>query len=68
MFLQKLGLTIKEARKNYGLSQEQLALKINMDRTYLASVEAGKRNISILNLKKISEGLDMSLDQLLVNL
>ncbi|MCT8837002.1 helix-turn-helix domain-containing protein, partial [Glaesserella parasuis] len=43
MFLQKLGLTIKEARKNYGLSQEQLALKINMDRTYLASVEAGKR-------------------------
>ena len=35
-----------------------------MDRTYFASVEAGKRNISIINIKKISDGLGISLSKL----
>ena len=42
------------------MSQEKFALKINMDRTYLASVEAGKRNISIVNLEKIILGLNIT--------
>ena len=37
---------------------------IEMDRTYLASVEAGKRNISIINIKKIADGLGVSLSEL----
>ena len=44
---------IKELRNQQGLSQEKFALKIDMDRTYYSSVEAGKRNISIKNIKKI---------------
>ena len=60
---QLVGERIKELRqKNTGLSQEKFALKIEMDRTYLASVEAGKRNISIINLKKIIDGLDITLN------
>lgn len=43
---------IKELRATTGLSQEKFALKIDMDRTYYASVEAGKRNISLNNIKK----------------
>ena len=58
----KVGERIKFLRQtNTKLSQEKFALKINMDRTYLASVEVGKRNISIKNLKKIADGLEISL-------
>jgi len=46
------------------LSQEKFALKIGMDRTYLASVEAGKRNIAIENIKKIADGLGVTLSKL----
>ena len=55
-----VGSRIREHRNKLGLSQEKFALKIDMDRTYLASVELGKRNISISNLKKIINGLGIS--------
>ncbi|MBR5487062.1 MAG: helix-turn-helix transcriptional regulator [Phascolarctobacterium sp.] len=55
-----VGSRIRELRNKLGLSQEKFALKIDMDRTYLASVELGKRNISISNLKKIINGLGIS--------
>lgn len=59
-----LGQRIKELRIKSGDSQEKFALKINMDRTYYASVESGKRNISIVNIKKIANGLGVSLSEL----
>ena len=59
-----LGQKIKELRIKTGDSQEKFALKINMDRTYYASVESGKRNISIVNIKKIADGLGVSLYEL----
>lgn len=51
-------------RKQSGLSQEKFALLIDMDRTYFASVESGKRNISIENISKIAQGLNISLEEL----
>lgn len=63
--IQKLfGERIQSLRKAKGLSQEKFALLIDMDRTYYASVEAGKRNISLINIKKISDGLGISLSEL----
>ena len=59
-----LGRRIQELRKATGLSQEKFALKIGMDRTYFASVEAGKRNVSIRNIEKIANGLGVSLGEL----
>ena len=65
MITKDLGKRIQELRKEKtGLSQEKFALKIEMDRTYFASVEAGKRNISIVNIKKIADGLEVSLSKL----
>lgn len=66
MFLvkEKLGERIKQLRLATGLSQEKFALKIGIDRTYFSSVEAGKRNISIINLEKITNGLDVNLSEL----
>lgn len=58
------GTRIKELRNAKGLSQEKFALSIDMDRTYYASVEAGKRNISINNINKIAHGLGISLEEL----
>ena len=55
-----VGSRIRELRNRTGLSQEKFALKIEMDRTYLASVESGKRNLSIVNLEKIINGLNVS--------
>lgn len=63
-----LGKRIKELRIKTGDSQEKFALKINMDRTYYASVESGKRNISIVNIKKIADGLGVSLEELFLGL
>jgi transcriptional regulator with XRE-family HTH domain len=54
------GERCKELRKQIGLSQEKFALKIEMDRTYYASVETGKRNISLENIEKIIKGLNIS--------
>lgn len=64
MITVELGNRIRLLRQKLGLSQEKFALKIGMDRTYFASVEAGKRNISIINIKKISDGLGITLSQL----
>ena len=59
-----LGERIRELRNKTGLSQEKFALKIGMDRTYFASVETGKRNIAIRNIKKIADGLGVTLSEL----
>ena len=64
MITKMLGERIRALRKATGLSQEKFALKIDMDRTYFASVEAGKRNIAICNIKKIADGLCVSLSEL----
>lgn len=64
MIKEKFGKKVQELRRLSGLSQEKFALLIDMDRTYLASVEAGKRNISIENIFKISKGLNVTLEEL----
>ena len=64
MINKNLGERIRELRQKAGLSQEKFSLKINMDRTYYSSVENGKRNIAILNIKKIADGLQISLSDL----
>lgn len=61
MIVNDFASRIKDLRMQAGLSQEKFALKIDMDRTYYASVEAGKRNVSLKNIKKIADGLEVSL-------
>lgn len=68
MITVELGKRIRELRLQTGLSQEKFALGIGMDRTYYASVETGKRNIAIINIKKIADGLGVSLGKLFEDL
>lgn len=50
---EQVGNRIRQLRLENGISQEYLALEIELDRTYLSHVENGKRNIAIVNLQKI---------------
>lgn len=61
---EKLGNRLRELRNKAGISQEKFALQIGMDRTYYASVEAGKRNVSLKNLQKIADGFGISLSDM----
>lgn len=68
MITQKFGQRIKFLRNERGISQEKFALSIDIDRTYYASVESGKRNISINNIEKIAKGFNVSLEELFKDL
>ena len=50
MITEQVGNRIRALRKQRGLSQEKLALKAGIDRTYLAGIETGKRNATLLSL------------------
>lgn len=67
-YLVSFGNRVRTLRMATELSQEKFALKIGMDRTYYASVENGKRNISLLNIKKIADGLSISVATLFEDL
>lgn len=56
----KVGQRIRELRKKLELSQEALAYKAEVDRTYMTDVENGRRNISVEILEKIISALEIS--------
>lgn len=68
MIKQAVGMRIRELRNDRGLSQEKLALAAGLDRTYIASVENGKRNISIVNLEKIIVALNSTFSMFFENM
>lgn len=58
---QKVGNRIRELRKELELSQESLALKAEVDRTYVTDVENGRRNVSLEILERLIRGLEVSI-------
>ncbi len=64
----RLGKEILRIRKEKDISQEDLAVDCNMDRSYLAEVEEGKANPSLKVLCKITDGLNTKLCQLFINI
>ena len=63
MITEVVGKRIRELRGEQGLSQEKLALRAELDRTYIAGVEQGKRNLSIKSLEKIIIALNISFEE-----
>jgi Predicted transcriptional regulators len=57
----EFGQRVKELRARSGMSQEVLAHRAGLDRTYISGVERGERNISIVNIEKISSALQVSI-------
>ena len=63
----KIGNRIKELREVKQMSQKDLAYASDLDRSYIASVENGQRNISIVNIEKIAVALGVSLKEFFRN-
>ncbi len=57
----KIGQRIKELRDVANMSQKDLSFAADLDRSYIASVENGQRNVSIVNIEKIANALGVSL-------
>ena len=54
------GTNVREARLSKNMSQEVLAFKCGLDRTYISGIERGIRNPSLLNVEKIAKALKLS--------
>lgn len=61
---EKIGLRIRQLRQEQNLSQEAFADVCELDRTYISSIEKGRRNVSIVNLEKIANALNINLSTL----
>ncbi len=64
----RFGDRLRALRKPTGLSQEGFAAKYGLDRTYISSIERGKRNVSLRNIEVIAKALGISISQLMEGL
>jgi transcriptional regulator with XRE-family HTH domain len=62
--LVKFGERVRDIRKEKGLSQEQLAFKADLHRTYIGMIERAEKNITLLNIEKIANALTVSINDL----
>ncbi len=59
------GLRIKSLRLEKGISQEELAHRANLHRTYIGMIERAEKNITLINIEKIANGLGVSINNLM---
>lgn len=59
----KIGQRIKELRELTNMSQKDLSYAADLDRSYIASIENGQRNVSIVNIEKIAAALNVTLKE-----
>lgn len=64
---EKVGLRLRNLRKDNDLSQWDLSHKSDVDRSFIAGIESGKRNISIVKLQKIIEVFSMNIREFFDN-
>ena len=64
----RFGFKLRSFRLKMGLSQEDLADKAGLHRTYIGGIERGERNISLVNMFKLARAMDLRLDELLAGI
>ncbi|MBE6402242.1 MAG: helix-turn-helix transcriptional regulator [Lentisphaerae bacterium] len=64
----KFGIRVRKLRIAQNLSQEVLAQKSDLHRTYIGGIERGERNVSLVNIQKIANALNISLHEIMKNL
>jgi len=60
----RLGAAIRKRRNELGISQEKLAERAGLHRTYIADIERGARNVSIENIEKLAKALEISISEI----
>lgn len=63
----KFGSRLKEIRMTRNISQEELSYRAELHRTYISSVELGKRNVSLVNIEKLAKALDCKIEDFFSN-
>ena len=63
--LRQFGATVKKLRKSKGWSQEELAKKAGLHRTYIGSIERSERNVSLINIERIANALHVTIKELI---
>ena len=63
--LKQFGNKVKKLRQAKCWSQEELARRAGLHRTYIGSIERSERNISLINIEKIAKALNVSITKLL---
>ncbi|MFL5329993.1 MAG: helix-turn-helix domain-containing protein [Gemmataceae bacterium] len=58
------GDCVREWREKRGLTQEELAHRASMHRTYLSDIERGSRNVSLINIEKLAVAFAISISEL----
>lgn len=66
-FVVTIGLTVRQLREQHGWSQEALAERADLNRSYVGELERGKAIPSVLTLKKLAGALDLSLTSLMAH-
>jgi transcriptional regulator with XRE-family HTH domain len=61
---ERFGYAVKVRRDELGLTQEELADKAAIHRTYLSDIERGTRNVSLINIELLANALGVSLSEL----
>jgi transcriptional regulator with XRE-family HTH domain len=64
-FLVFLGRKVRAERDKMGVSQERLGQLAGLHRTYIGMIERGEKNITISNLRKIAQALEVRVNQLI---
>jgi len=62
--LGSFGERVRELRRQKGLSQNSLAARAGLDRTYLSEIERGRKNLSLVKIVKIATALDVEVTDL----
>ncbi len=62
--LVKFGQTVRKYRKMKNLSQEELSFKADLHRTYIGMIERAEKNITLVNIEKIANALDVNIKEL----
>ena len=60
----RFGARLRRLRKAQKLSQEKVALKAGLDRSYLGQIERGESNVSLINIERIAEALGVGAGEL----
>jgi transcriptional regulator with XRE-family HTH domain len=63
--LVKFGKKVREERQRLGLSQEQLASRAGVHRTYIGMIERAEKNITLENIEKVAKALNLDINKLL---
>ena len=62
--LKRFGLNVRQIRRLKGLSQEELAFRANVHRTYIGMIERAEKNITLVNIEKIANALEVNIKEL----